>query len=171
MKIIMKGNVRNVSTDVGETMIAAGLARELTPRDEANAAMSFHPSHSLNWFVMPRLLNDPQGPPALGYRCTCCARTEIQQPRSLEKRKVPNKPPEDAIKLRVPCGLTKNDAGVYVCDWHECPREIAAQYFDLFKKWKGGGEGKDEAYQALVDSMIRKDPRKAYLKAGGVVTL
>lgn len=164
MKILMNGNVRNVDVELGQTMIAAGLAREITAREENNERMIFHPSHSLNWYVMPRLLNDPQGPPALGYRCTCCSRTEIQQPRT-EKQL-------EQVKLRVPCGLTKKDGvGPYVCDWHDCPREIAAQFFSLWKKWKSGGEGADEAYQALIDSMIRKDPRKAYLKAGGVVTI
>ena len=157
MKVIMNGNVRDCSAEMGETLIAAGLAREITPRDEANAAMSVHPPHFVNWHA----IDSGSFVPALVYRCSTCAKMEYQYPR------------DGKVKFRVPCGLTKNEKGVYVCDWHECPREVVQAYVRLFDRWKNGKteDISNPEYQERLDSMIRRDPRLAYLKAGAAVTL
>lgn len=151
-------DVRDVSPDVAEMMVSAGLAAALTPKEANEYNMQQKPRpHFLNWSCADgEYVDGMQYAPSLRFRCTQCALITYAHPM--------DKPAEPTT---------------FHFEKHHCPDDVYAAYLKLFDAWKskdkrrqlkGPYERQVEAFgKRSNDSLDRRELDR--IRAGGVVTL
>ena len=156
MKIRLKatGNVRDCSQDVGDTMVASGLAVALNAKESAAHCMSVKPPHFLNWSTAESDISDGGYAgcfaPILRWRCQECSQITIYRPVS--------KP-----------------AALSTFHWghQECPEDVAKTYLNLFAAWvkRLDRRMKSPAQLALESAFKDEDRRLESLKSGAAVAI
>ena len=158
IKLFSTGDIRDVSPDVGDMMVSAGLAVALTPKEANDHTIrsSRVPYHELNWSAREGDYVDGgyQYAPALVWRCQTCAQLTFNHPME--------KPASD---------------NVFHFEKQICPPEVYSAYVKLFEAWnKKGPRRLKGSYERALDAARQRtksglDDRNARPRDGEVVTL
>ncbi len=110
VEMVGTGERTHVTQNVGQTLIAAGLAKEVKPTvEKPKPNTKFTP-------VMPKPIGDYQPPPGIMYSTVCCgSRGVCESERGTAHL---------SLVVRH-CGVAE-----------QVPDEVAAQYLELFNQWK-----------------------------------
>ena len=159
IKLHSTGDVRDVSADVGDMMVSAGLAVALTPKEANDHTIRSGgvPFHSLKWSARDGevVSGGYQYAPALVWRCQTCAQITFNHPEK--------EPASD---------------NVFHFEKQTCPAEVYAAYVKLFEAWSRKGSRRlKSTYARALDAAIERtksgldDRNGGPPRNGAVVTL